>query len=626
MVNPTKGPAREPLSAKESADRELLERGVRNGTVVIDQRRRRPLYFDGRFLAARDLTREQTYFLSRQADLGRAVGAGVVRGLLVTGSNTSVQITPGHGITSSGELVLLPEALTVELTNVGEIERLDAAFGLSRIPREPARNRSGLFIVALRPVEFTANPVASYPTSITGRRTVEDGDIVEAVAVTLVPYRDAGSDADFGMRRSRVAHELFVNRGTRGVPAGALPLAMLALDGGVIRWLDPFLVRREVGAEHGDVLGIGFAPRALREAHLLQYDRQYQEVVELRARRGMRFAASEHFLALPPAGRMPAAAVDSRDFTQSFFPPEVDVDLSIIPDDEVVALLEESLLLPPIDLTLAGEQQESTSVTILIPVPRENVRQLKQSLTTLRRTLRAAAPGLVAKRRPFEALSALKLTRLPLVAAAAAEVVDADSEWRRALGRAQTLWYVRRRNLHYRAEVVGTPQLARSETAAEEQAFMKRLGEFGLQATFNRFKKAASTAALAQMVTLLSSSKIMESRTLMEAALLGALATKPPDAPIEAADIAAHVVRFSSRQMGEGLFRLEKLNPELKQNEKVVKAFAASNVVTDLDRLARDFPDDRAKQLADAIVEAGKSGGSAAQFMEVLQKFGRLIK
>src|SRR5438128_121099 len=54
-----------------------------NGAVVRESRKTRPLWFDGRFLAARDLERDQNYFLQRQADLGRAAGFGVLHGLLV---------------------------------------------------------------------------------------------------------------------------------------------------------------------------------------------------------------------------------------------------------------------------------------------------------------------------------------------------------------------------------------------------------------------------------------------------------------------------------------------------------------------------------------------------------------
>src|SRR5947209_15773614 len=87
------------------------------GALVMDSRRRRPLYFDGRFLAARDLAREQDYFLQRQADLGRTAGFGVVHGLHVSmktitdsgghvsADNAVLTISAGQGVTPSGELV-----------------------------------------------------------------------------------------------------------------------------------------------------------------------------------------------------------------------------------------------------------------------------------------------------------------------------------------------------------------------------------------------------------------------------------------------------------------------------------------------------------------------------------------
>ena len=54
-----------------------------DGSLVIDSQRSRPYWFDGRFLAARDLQREQDYFLQRQADLGQAAGFSVIHGLWV---------------------------------------------------------------------------------------------------------------------------------------------------------------------------------------------------------------------------------------------------------------------------------------------------------------------------------------------------------------------------------------------------------------------------------------------------------------------------------------------------------------------------------------------------------------
>src|SRR5215207_10728798 len=51
--------------------------------LVLDGLRRRPRYFDGRFLTGADLTRDQDYVRQRQADLARAGGSGVISGLKV---------------------------------------------------------------------------------------------------------------------------------------------------------------------------------------------------------------------------------------------------------------------------------------------------------------------------------------------------------------------------------------------------------------------------------------------------------------------------------------------------------------------------------------------------------------
>src|SRR5512146_2069061 len=176
MASTTQGSSRRALNAAVSAQegditfRDRLDQdeviqldsgavgAKRTGTVILDQRRNRPLYFDGRFLAARDLTREQNYFLTRQADLGRAGGVGVVTGLLVSkgGSNTSIKISAGHGVTNSGAEVLVENDRELNLAAITEIQQLDGAFGLREIPNEFPGSRTGLFIVALRAVEFTS--------------------------------------------------------------------------------------------------------------------------------------------------------------------------------------------------------------------------------------------------------------------------------------------------------------------------------------------------------------------------------------------------------------------------------------------------------------------------------------
>ena len=431
-------------------------------SLVVDDRRRRPLYFDGRFLAARDLVREQNYFLTRQADLGRAGGFGVVEGLYVQRGRapTQLSIGAGHGVTPGGELVTVPRDFTLDLVDVPEIQRLNAAFGLLKVPNDPPRNRTGLFVIALRPVEFSANPVASYPTSVTGTRSVEDGEIVEGAVVTLIPYADEGPNVSPSLRRSRVAHDVFVTGTGKGTAAGALPLAMVSLNRGTVEWLDPFLVRREVGADQGDVVGLGFAPRGLREAHLLQYEAQLREVLALRGQLGYRFAASDYFHALPPAGRLPAACVDAAEFTQIYFPPTVDVDLSIVPEDEIPALVEESLTLPPIDLTRTADELDSTSVVVCIAVPRDQLRTISSRVQGLVRSLRPAAPGMVARRSPLEHLRGV---RLPGNFVPVPEPGDSeDAAWRGLLQMGGMLWYIRRKTLHVRADLAGERELLKA--------------------------------------------------------------------------------------------------------------------------------------------------------------------
>src|ERR1700685_4591266 len=106
MANYTQGDTRVTLNATDLATYQG------NGSVVLDSRRARPLWFDGRFLAASDLERAQNYFLQRQEDLGQAAGFGVMHGLLVsrgpsTGQPASAEtivIGAGDGITPAGEL------------------------------------------------------------------------------------------------------------------------------------------------------------------------------------------------------------------------------------------------------------------------------------------------------------------------------------------------------------------------------------------------------------------------------------------------------------------------------------------------------------------------------------------
>lgn len=614
MLKLIPGPGREPLDEVE------IRRFQTSGTVLFDEQRRRPRYFDGRFLAARDLTREQTYFLSRQSSLGQVLGAGIVTGLRVTdapGASGRVRISTGFGLTIGGELVALDDELTVDLDNVGEAERLNAAFGLRRVPQPPLRARSGLFVLGLRPVEFTANPIASYPTSLDGPRTLEDGDIVEASAISLIPYPEEGSRDEPALRRARVARTIFVEGSTRGIPTNVLPLAIVALERGVVQWVDNFLVRREVGAGHtGPALGI--APQALREAHLMQYEDHLREVLLERqaGNRGDAFAASEHFLALPPAGRLPKGAIDTNTFTQLFFPPEVDVDLALVPEDEVPALMRESLALPPIDFTAGREILEATPVLALVPVPRTVLRELDGTLPRLTRTLRPAVAGTIARLKPVEMIQSLIV---PKVVPPPTAIQNSDDQrWRNAVAAAAALWYVRRRNLSRRLERVATRVTLQNEVGVQTLDLFE---PFRLEASVLELRERSDASTWSTLAETFA--KMTPSRILSE----GALREAESKQPITQQDAEQVELRFLSPEVKDGLARLHKVRPNLLEAPSkkggisgtiltpLGYAVSGAFMVPDLCELALLFPTDAALgTFADQLLAAvgTKSGKSMA--------------
>src|SRR5437868_2701573 len=96
-----------------------------SNSLVRNSTRTRPLWFNGRFLAAQDLKRDQDYFLAGQAALGRAAGFGVIHGLNVTRAVSggepdaeTIIITAGHGITPGGYPVVLSSDLTVRISDI----------------------------------------------------------------------------------------------------------------------------------------------------------------------------------------------------------------------------------------------------------------------------------------------------------------------------------------------------------------------------------------------------------------------------------------------------------------------------------------------------------------------------
>jgi hypothetical protein len=444
MTNYLQGDTRAPLKPAD------LARYQGNGSLVLDSRRTRPLWFDGRFLAARDLLREQNYFLQRQADLAKAPAFGITSGLLIDvismsatqagGSRDTIVIHAGQGITPAGELVTVPQDLTLRLSDLPEQQNLDVQFGISKPPVASAQTRTGLYLIALRPVQFTANPITAYPTTVLGTATRRDGDIVEATEVALVPWPAAASQYNAMTRNAALARQVFVGGTSGQLSDGLLSLAMVSLNGGAIEWLDTWLVRREAASQFAG-LRFGLTDRASQQAFMLQYDSQLQAAVGTFVRQGQpaRFQAADYFQALPPAGRFPLSCIDAAAFTQAFFPAHIDVRLSIIPDDEIPALIEDAMSLPPIDLTTAANAHADLTIFALIPVARQGFAALQAGLPTV--PLTSVLPQVLGNRRPIELLRFYRGETGPPQASGAD-----NRTWQGAIGAQTYGYFIRRRS------------------------------------------------------------------------------------------------------------------------------------------------------------------------------------
>ncbi|HEX5182277.1 MAG TPA: hypothetical protein VFW19_03890 [Allosphingosinicella sp.] len=522
--------------------RSSIEDTLSTGPLILDGLRRRPRYFDGRFLTGADLTRDQDYVRQRQADMARASGTGIIEGLqvrtmpLTTGQ--TIRIQPGLGLTPQGDLVMLSAVRDVPLMDLPSTRQLDAALGLSEEPRVPVGRRTGLFILALRAVEFTANPIAAYPRTLTGQRSFQDGDIVEATAVTLIPFPESRGTADLGDARRQAARTIFQSAGGgAGIPQDALPLAMVALERGAVRWIDADMVRRQSAGSA--VVDAGFAarPRSLAEAHIAQHRAHLADILSDMQARGQApvFPASRYFGLLPPAAQMPAAAIqpDQFGFHHIYFPPTVDVDLAFVPSDEIGAVVEDSLALPPIDLDSGAQALQGTGILILVPVSRARYQRFAASLPgdTIAVPADPGASGASAATDLLTRIASRSISASDAAAqdSAAQQQADADAlrinAWQAAFqeavaalptpnGGAPLVWFSRRRAIAYGTYSVGAAVPAAGDDVVTGAIVDANLARLGLTSRMAAVDAQATPLAVARALALLGSPQVADSDIL----------------------------------------------------------------------------------------------------------------
>lgn len=641
------------LTVKTAQDDARLQAQLAAGALVVDSGRRRPYYFDGRFLTADDLTADQDYVRARQSDLAQAIGPGVIRGLMVglghqtAATGPTLVIEPGLGLTPAGDLVEVSSPQVIPVASLPQSTGLDAQLGIKVLPNASSVNRSGLFVLALRSIEFSANPTVAYPTTLDGQRTVRDGDIVEATAVTLIPYPDRSGVETAAAKRARVAREIFADRQRPGALQQALPLAMLCLEGGALRWLDVFMVRREVGAESTLAAGLAPRPRALLEAWLKQHQDHLDDIATAEVKAG--FAAVKHFEVLPPVAPLPAAALrfevqlGQLTMLQGYFPPLVDCEFAFVPSDELAALVSESLALPPIDLRAADDDLDHLSILIVAPVTRQQLEAHKRALQSIVRPVKAAGAGLVAKRTPFESLVRLSQPT-PLVPPPA--LVNPTPEalaqaWQRAVEQARSdaesagqgramFWYLRKRQLPYTAEIASTTLRLAGDAVTIDQAVDQRVRADGVLTRFNTITGGIATLARAEAANLLAaprlavspvlSSRVVATSDLLRRSAFTALSLRADQRAAEQGqllheDVLEIARQFGDPKLGEGFDALvEAADPQTRetlQGPVATAAVAASGVATALDKAVRALPATRHAAFAIEVAAAATAPDSA---------------
>jgi hypothetical protein len=501
---PVRGPARELIDAEELADPDDRV------AVILDRRRRRPRYFDDRFLTARDLTRGQQYTLLRQADLAQLSGGGIVHGLDVhTDANgTRLRIDAGLGIARTGESIAVREAVEMTVTKLRVIQPQIRTTQLVAVGAATGPG-TGMYVLVARPVEYSRNAVMTFPDGTITKAALADTEIVEGTWFTLMPLPNSGKKEVVARGRARLAREVFVGGFDPTLATDGLCVALIGVVNGHVQWIDQALTGRSVGADA--VVGFGLQRRKTRLAYQAQYARHLSEVVEHRRSAGLSdgLPAIEAFAALPPVGPLPRGAVEvtTTEVRQSFFPREIYVEMAIMPDDELPALLSEGMLCAPIDLEAGSEALEGVPVLIVIPVPRASFDQQTPRMEGVYRSPSVALTGRqVVTARPIDALSVLRRKNEPAVWA---DPLPLDLEaWRKAVESTSQLWYVRRSQFATTSVVV--PRIAPTnddgqpmdEVAGPPAEAIKDAGE---EARFNHLFAGASKDALKAINKLLTS-------------------------------------------------------------------------------------------------------------------------
>lgn len=332
---------------------QLMTRKGLEKIADVDPRLTRTHYFDGRLLTAEDLNRDQLYLDRRLREVGQTLGYGVMRGLDMSLDEFSAQITvtPGTGVTSAGRVLELSRELSVDLGDRALISELNNGRN-QRLDR-------GLYAVVIRYVEIGTDIAEVFPTDLDEKRGFNYDVISEAIQLGLVRLSQPLAQQNPLHIRANLAKE-FLGDGSAGgiIPEDAVALGVVAIRNDRAEWLDRELLRQPLRT-HPDI-------DDLQTDLSRHYETLFTDVMAYRASGslGGDFAAAEYFRVLPPVGSLPKDSLNPVNGRQGFFPESYRVWSAPVRKAELELIKKESMVLPPIDLSV----DEPLDIIVLVPL------------------------------------------------------------------------------------------------------------------------------------------------------------------------------------------------------------------------------------------------------------------
>ncbi|GAB3866196.1 hypothetical protein GCM10028801_38150 [Nocardioides maradonensis] len=297
-----------------------------------------PNYVNGRLLVAEDLATGQTSLRTRDARIGEAAGAGVVRGLWVTAAGSTLTVAGGLGIARAGEPVVVARPTTLQLTFTTSGSTPDrssfSCCGSGTPDGTGSSLTQGILLLTARAackLDGTA-PMAPSPGSevspCCAAQWLVAGVEFRAIALPVGTTVD-GVTVTAGNRRNMVAHWVYgterltaigadpfsFNLGYTGLdlldPADLtsydVPLAVFRWDGTTVADLDNWSARRRVTESDPVTASWSVTTADHRvsdgEARFLQFQEQAEGLVARGTAR--RTSAGDVFGLLPPVGFLP---------------------------------------------------------------------------------------------------------------------------------------------------------------------------------------------------------------------------------------------------------------------------------------------------------------------------------